>query len=204
MNTRIPCGDAVRVMAVVVAVCCTLEGGLVVQTSAGDTSTSGTVQQPVDRASEAGAAIVDITPPAGFATGGHGPGGSISRGTLTRLYARAIYLRAPSGPPLLFVSVESFAVPHVFRSRIQAKLKELGIDLPPSSIIVAATHTHQGPGNYLSATLYNKHASAVDGYSRAVAEVYRASTGKGGRGGLQERVTGGEGRVHVRQGHHLG
>ena len=36
--------------------------------------------------------------------------------------------------------------------------------MPLASILVAATHTHHGPGNYLGAKVYNEHASRVPGY----------------------------------------
>ena len=86
---------------------------------AGGARTTGAPQQAAIAAAgllRAGAAIVDITPPPGLATGGHGPAGAIARGHLTRLYARAIYL-TDGTHPLLLVSVESFAVPPPFSSR---------------------------------------------------------------------------------------
>src|SRR6476660_2916533 len=114
--------------------------------------TNGTPLQATTRSPgplHAGAATVDMTPPPGLSTGGHGPAGAIARGQLTRLYARAIYL-TDGVKPLLLVSVESFAVPPAFQLEIQQNvLDDLGKPLPLSSIIVAATHTHQGPGNYL-------------------------------------------------------
>jgi neutral ceramidase len=113
----------------------------------------------------AGAAQVDITPPPGLATGGYGPAGAITRGQLTRLWARAIYIEAADRSALLLVSVESFAVPQVFRTAIRDAVRARAArDLPLASVIVAATHTHHGPGNYLSAAIYNKNGSAVGDY----------------------------------------
>jgi neutral ceramidase len=112
----------------------------------------------------AGAAIVDITPPTGLSTGGHGPAGAIARGQLSRLYARAIYL-TDGVHPLLLISVESFAVPPAFQLEVQRRVRDdLDKPLGLASIVVAATHTHQGPGNYLGAKVYNEHASRVPGY----------------------------------------
>jgi hypothetical protein len=33
------------------------------------------------------------------------------------------------------------------------------ISIPPESVIISATHTHQGPGNFLTAQAYNAYAS---------------------------------------------
>ena len=38
--------------------------------------------------------------------------------------------------------------------------------LPPEAIILAATHTHQGPGNYMTASTYNDFGSFVPGFSK--------------------------------------
>jgi neutral ceramidase len=114
---------------------------------------------------QAGSARVDITPPPGLPTAGHGPIGTVARGHLTRLYTRAIFLRDRKGHALLLVSVEAFAVPQVFRSKVQQRFREqTGVDLPLASIIIAATHTHHGPGNFFSAAVYNHHGSALSGY----------------------------------------
>src|SRR5215471_15029976 len=72
---------------------------------------------------QAGAARIDITPPPGLATGGHGPAGAIARGHLTRLYARAFYFRDTDDHSLLLISVETFAVPQVFRKEIQKQVQ---------------------------------------------------------------------------------
>ena len=114
---------------------------------------------------QAGAARVDITPPPGLPTGGHGPVGAVARGHLTRLYARAIFFRDKNDHPLLLVSVESFAVPQVFRAEVQRRFEQAThISLPLESIIIAATHTHQGPGNYFSAAAINNLGSPIKGF----------------------------------------
>lgn len=114
---------------------------------------------------QAGAARADITPPPGLPTGGHGPIGAVARGHLTRLFARAIFFRDGADHPLLLVSVESFAVPQIFRSEVQRRFKRAtGISLPLESIVISATHTHQGPGNYFSAAVYNNLGSAIKGF----------------------------------------
>lgn len=120
---------------------------------------------------QAGAARADITPPPGLATGGHGPAGAVARGHLTRLYARAVFFRDKKDHSLLLVSVESFAVPQIFRSEVQRRFKrDTGISLPLESIIISATHTHQGPGNYFSAAVLNNLGSPFKGFVRELQE----------------------------------
>src|SRR5262249_1003042 len=58
-----------------------------------------------------GAAKMEITPPPGFPTGGHGPAGAIARGSWSRLWARAFFFKQPGGPAVVLVSCDLFAVP---------------------------------------------------------------------------------------------
>lgn len=118
----------------------------------------------------AGAAKVDITPPAGFPTGGHGPIGAMARGYSSRLYARAFFFADSTGSTLILVSCDFFAVPGgltaIVSRRIGRKWSDRGVLIPPEAIIIAATHTHQGPGNYLSAVSYNQYGSKYPGFDK--------------------------------------
>ena len=152
---------SIRVCAVVVAVILRGSPLAVRATALPDTER----QQAVFAA---GVAKVDITPPPGLSTGGYGPAGAIARGHLTRLYARAIFLRHADGNPLLLISVESFAVPQIFREAVVKKFRQLRIPVREESVIVAATHTHHGPGNYLSSEAYNHLGSRFAGYRPAL------------------------------------
>jgi hypothetical protein len=42
----------------------------------------------------------------------------------------------------------------------------LGVVIPPESIVIAANHTHQGPGNFMTAEAYNAYGSFYGGFSR--------------------------------------
>lgn len=110
----------------------------------------------------AGAARVDMTPPVGYPTGGHGPSGAVSRGYWGRLFARAFYLEDTGGRKLVMVSVESFAIPIALHFDVARRVAGLGIHR--EEIVLAATHTHQGPGNYLSASAYNMFGSKKPGF----------------------------------------
>lgn len=118
----------------------------------------------------AGVGKVDITPPAGFPTGGHGPAGSMARGAWTRLYARAFVLADERGNVAVFVSCDLFAIPGGLTAQVARNVglkwkKEHGITIPADAINLAATHTHQSPGNFLTAAAYNEAASKHPGFS---------------------------------------
>ena len=116
----------------------------------------------------AGAARVDITPPAGYPTGGHGPAGAMSRGYASRLYARAFFFADAAGSPLILVSCDFFAVPGgltaIVSRRVSERWAAQHVSIPPEAINISATHTHQGPGNYLTAVSYNQYGSKYPGF----------------------------------------
>jgi neutral ceramidase len=118
----------------------------------------------------AGVAKVDMTPPAGFPTGGHGPAGALARGYWARLFVRALFFADKSGSPLILVSFDSFAVPGGLSAAVSQKIVERwsneGLRIPPDAIVIAATHTHQGPGNYLTAGAYNQYGSKYPGFDK--------------------------------------
>ena len=110
----------------------------------------------------AGASRRDITPPAGFPMGGYSVGGRVSRGHWMRLYVRAFYFRDATGRALAVASCDLFAIPRGLHAKVAHALSPRGIG--PDSLILAATHTHQSPGNYMSSALYNGFASPLPGF----------------------------------------
>jgi neutral ceramidase len=98
----------------------------------------------------AGAGKVDITPPPGYPMGGHSIGGKMARGYWTRLYARAFYFQNASGQRLILVSCDLFAISAGVYAQVAEELK-----IAPESLIVAATHTHQGPAGFMSSAVFN-------------------------------------------------
>jgi len=118
----------------------------------------------------AGVGKTDITPPPGFPTGGHGPAGAMARGSWTRLHARAFAFADPDGNVAVFVSCDLFAIPGGLTANVARevglKWKKEGVTIPPEAITLAATHTHQSPGNFMTAAAYNEAASKYSGFSR--------------------------------------
>ncbi len=130
----------------------------------------GTIAPPValppSNMFRAGAAKGDLTPMPGLPMGGHAIGGTIARGYWTRLFARAIYLEDMNGRAMVLVACDVWAVPAGLGDRVaelvqtQAALRHLGRE----QIVLAATHTHQSPGNFSSAKGYNDFAQRWAGF----------------------------------------
>ncbi|MEP6768352.1 MAG: neutral/alkaline non-lysosomal ceramidase N-terminal domain-containing protein [Acidobacteriota bacterium] len=144
----------------------------------------------------AGVSRVDITPPAGYPMGGHSLGGRFSRGHWGRLYARAFYFRDAYGSSVALVSADLFAVPaglqedvaslanrgfpadgSAFTPEERERSRHAGALAPcpvvrahseigRHNLVVAATHAHQSPGNYLTSSFYNGFASQYPGFAR--------------------------------------
>jgi neutral ceramidase len=117
---------------------------------------------PEPQTALAGVGRVDITPPPGYPTGGGGPEGGVARGYWTRLYARAFYFRDPDGHQLVMVSCDLFAMPAGLTAQVGSLVADLGIS--PEEMVLAATHTHQGPGNFLTARTFNDFGSPYSGF----------------------------------------
>ncbi|MBI4516082.1 MAG: neutral/alkaline non-lysosomal ceramidase N-terminal domain-containing protein [Deltaproteobacteria bacterium] len=97
----------------------------------------------------AGFAQRDITPPLGLPLGGYGARAGGADGVLDPLYCRAAYFDDESEP----VAVMVFDLVHVFGSwtaQVRQRVEQrLGIAGP--HCLIAATHTHAGPGVFRSA-----------------------------------------------------
>ncbi len=150
--------------------------GLSVVVAVNDVS-RGQERSPVPRrtaAVRAGAARVDITPPPGFQTGGHGPAGTTARGYWGALTATAFYFEDASGRATALVSCDLFGVPNALHQAVAAHFARAGAStLPLERIILAANHTHQGSGNYLSVEVLNQHGSKKSGFDPRLREFLR-------------------------------
>src|SRR5712692_1406602 len=112
----------------------------------------------------AGVGESDLTPPPGLPMGGHSIAGWVARGHWTRLHARAFFFRDGQGHTAALVSCELFAIPAGLRAKVAERAAARGVPVAPEGLILAATHTHHGPGNYMSSKLYNSFSSLWPGF----------------------------------------
>ncbi len=114
----------------------------------------------------AGAAAVEIAPIPGIPMGGHSLESRTGLGTWTPLYARALYLEDAQGEPLVFVVVDLWAVSAGLADEVARRLRdEAGLaHVGRENLLLSATHTHHGPGNFASNRIYNQHASNLPGF----------------------------------------
>ena len=105
----------------------------------------------------AGAAEVDITPPPGLPKAGYSANATDGVGFRTRLRARVLHLRA---------GVASLAIVHCdllggssLLQHLVARRVALTTDVPLAGLMIGATHTHAGPGQFCGTDFYNRFAS---------------------------------------------
>src|ERR1700693_3402076 len=115
-----------------------------------------------------GAARTEITPFPGYPLGGHSLGGRVSRGRWLPLYARAFYFEDSSGQSLVLVSCDLFALPAGLHERVAAMVNSTHPTLSRRNVILTATHTHQGPGNFMSSAFYNTFSSQLPGFDKSL------------------------------------
>jgi neutral ceramidase len=115
----------------------------------------------------AGFGRADITPPPGLGLAGNGSEGSQSRGHRLRLYARALALSDRSGGRLAIVVTDlplGSALLHRRVAAITGPAAGIGAD----RLVVAATHTHAGPGHFFEGAVFNDQGSSVSGFDERV------------------------------------
>lgn len=93
-----------------------------------------------------GTSRVDVTPPPGPSTFGHGPGARVAVGYWTRLYCRAFYFE-PRGRPEAAVAIVACELPQI-STLLQRHSASRIEGLPAARLMLVATHTHAGPGHY--------------------------------------------------------
>jgi hypothetical protein len=101
----------------------------------------------------AGAGQADITPPqTGYYLGGWTRADRRARGQSTRLFANALVLER-GGRKIALVAAELFAIPAGLQEDVARDLAGLGYD--PTTVVLAASHTHSGPGGFANNPTYN-------------------------------------------------
>lgn len=128
------------------------------------------VAPPPGRGLVAGIGRADITPPPGLGLAGNGSEGRRAAGYRHRLYVRALVLEDRRGERIALVVADLPFVSALIQRRAAALLDPrtgIGAD----RLIVAATHTHAGPGHAEDGRLYNRIGSSVSGYDSAFVRV---------------------------------
>jgi hypothetical protein len=107
----------------------------------------------------AGAGQADITPQTGYFLGGWTRADRLGTGVSSRLYSNALVLQR--GPrKLALVAVELFAVPAGLQEDVAAALAGRGFD--KTTVLLAASHTHSGPGGFANNPTYNTAAPSPE------------------------------------------
>src|SRR5262245_60038085 len=132
------------------------------------------VARPVGAGLRVGSAKVDITPMPGFSMAGHGVAGKTSRGYWTRLYARVIYLEGDDSDSVVLVVCSLVGIPGGLADRVAeiVRTTEGGQHIGRDQIVISATHTHHGPGNFFTAELYNAFAAKYAGFDQRLLEFF--------------------------------
>ena len=123
------------------------------------------VELPVVEHLLAGAAEVDITPPPGMPKAGYSSNAHDGNGFRTRLRARVTHLRSGRSSVAL-VQLDLLGGSSVIQHLVAEAVADR-TDIPLAGIMIGATHTHAGPGQFLGSDFYNQHASNRAGFDPA-------------------------------------
>ncbi len=108
----------------------------------------------------AGAGQADITPPqTGYFLGGWTRADRLALGQSTRLYANTLVLQRGTRKFAL-VAAEIFAIPAGFQEDVARLVADLGYTR--ESVLLAASHTHSGPGGFANNPTYNTAAPSIE------------------------------------------
>lgn len=125
----------------------------------------------------AGAAQVDITPEPGIWLTGYGSRTEPSCGVHDPLFARALYLES-AGQRAALVAADIIGFDDDLVARIRERVRQR-VDVHPSHLMLAATHTHAGPSVKCLQRMAPIDAGylerAVDGITEAVAAAARGA-----------------------------
>jgi neutral ceramidase len=113
----------------------------------------------------AGAAEVDITPPPGLPKAGYSRNAHNGNGFRTRLRARVLHLRAGTAS-LALVQCDLLGGSALLQHLVARAVAER-TDVPLAGLMIGATHTHGGPGQFLGTRFYNRFASNKAGLDAA-------------------------------------
>ena len=134
----------------------------------------------------AGAARVEITPAIGASLAGYSRrAGKPSTGIHDPLYARAVAV-SDGDDLVLIISADLLIIPPGFHEEVVRQLNAaLAAPLGPEDLLLAATHTHSGPGGYLPGPLGQMTAGAYRPALRARLVAACAEAGAAAVGALR-------------------
>ena len=113
----------------------------------------------------AGAASVDITPPPGMPNAGYSSNAHDGEGFRSRLRARVVHLRAGRSS-LAIVHCDLLGGSSVLQYLV-ADAISAQCDVPLAGLMIGATHTHAGAGQFNGTDFYNRFASNRSGFDPA-------------------------------------
>ncbi len=128
---------------------------------------------PPESAPTAGFGRADITPPPGLGLAGYGPEGRVAVGYRHRLFARAMVLEDARGEMVAFATVDLPFVSLLLHRRAAAQIAD-STPIGADRFVLAATHTHSGPGQFMDVRAYNERTSSARGYDPALADFLSA------------------------------
>ncbi|HKQ71800.1 MAG TPA: neutral/alkaline non-lysosomal ceramidase N-terminal domain-containing protein [Polyangiaceae bacterium] len=130
--------------------------------------------EKVPRELQVGTARVDVTPPPGPSTFGHGPDALASQGFWTRLECR-VFAVVAGGERFAIVPCDLPAISYsLFREVVAAS------HIAPDHLLMTATHTHAGPAHYFEPPAYSGVLSTRrPGYDDVMLQFLSARIAKG-------------------------
>ena len=125
---------------------------------------------PVAGGLRAGFGARDITPPPGVGLSAFSADSRQAAGFRQRLYARAIVLEDDSGQRVALVVVDLGMVSLVLHRRVADRTLLSGTGIGADRLLLSATHTHSGPGNFFAADGYNANSGRFVGFDPVVTD----------------------------------
>jgi neutral ceramidase len=121
--------------------------------------TAGAAAKGAPGSLRAGAGQADITPPqTGYFLGGWTRADRLALGQSTRLFANTLVLQRGTRKVAL-VAAELFAIPAGLQEDVARAVADLGYD--HTTVLLAASHTHSGPGGFANNPIYNTAAPSL-------------------------------------------
>ena len=117
----------------------------------------------------AGAAEKDITPHFGLAMAGYSTEGKLARGVSGRLFARALVLEGTNGSRVCICILDLMSGTRYLLEEI-ARRTAATCGITVDQLVLAGSHTHNGPGRIYGNTLYDTFAQRRSGFDRPLAD----------------------------------